>query len=251
MVSSKTLTGTPHYMAPEVIYGQLYSTKADYWSLGVLLYEMVSGVVPFAEGLHDPFEIYQVIVEASREREVQFQPIFNKQNHTHIKNLLKSLLEGKPKLRAKKGIKGIKNDDFYIDIDWEDYSEKEIIPPTQEWPNLVKEEDSLKVHLAHWSSRQLLIEKNESSLNSVQKGVFNIMDGAIKQLDVKNNGTGENKEEGSSEENEQEGDDDDGIDGSEDFIEEGTKWEIKEWEELFLQDLGNSNENRGRKFSKR
>jgi calcium-dependent protein kinase len=41
-----TVAGTPFYMAPEVL-NENYSSKADIWSLGVLLYTMVSGYLPF------------------------------------------------------------------------------------------------------------------------------------------------------------------------------------------------------------
>ena len=35
-----TLAGTPVYMAPEVFHSQLYDTKADIYSLGIILWEM-------------------------------------------------------------------------------------------------------------------------------------------------------------------------------------------------------------------
>ena len=40
------VAGTPLYMAPEVINGS-YGKEADMWSLGVLLYTLVSGFFPF------------------------------------------------------------------------------------------------------------------------------------------------------------------------------------------------------------
>ena len=37
--------GTPEYVAPEVLLGQPYNRAVDRWSVGILLYEMISGVV--------------------------------------------------------------------------------------------------------------------------------------------------------------------------------------------------------------
>lgn len=46
-----TIIGTPHYMAPETIKGKGYGFSVDLWSIGIIMYEIVIGSLPYGNGI--------------------------------------------------------------------------------------------------------------------------------------------------------------------------------------------------------
>jgi len=77
-----TLCGTPEYIAPEVLLNKGHGKPVDWWTLGILIYEMICGQPPFCD--EDPMGIYQKILAGK----VYFPKYFDKNAKALVKKLL-------------------------------------------------------------------------------------------------------------------------------------------------------------------
>ena len=114
---TKSICGTPEYLAPEILFENGYGIEVDWWSLGVIIYEMLSGYLPFKIDRNEKItkKVYQKKIK-------MFSHFSN-----HAKDLIKKLLVVNPKKRI--GFEQIINHEFFKGINWEKMELKKIEPP--------------------------------------------------------------------------------------------------------------------------
>ncbi|XP_043573433.1 ribosomal protein S6 kinase alpha-2-like isoform X4 [Chiloscyllium plagiosum] len=114
--------GTVEYMAPEVVNRRGHTLSADWWSYGVLMFEMLTGSLPF-QG-KDRKETMTLILKAKLGMPQFLSP--------EAQSLLRALFKRNPANRLGAGVDGveeIKRQPFFTNIDWNKLYRRELKPP--------------------------------------------------------------------------------------------------------------------------
>uniref|UniRef100_A0A6B2L7Y0 Protein kinase domain-containing protein n=1 Tax=Arcella intermedia TaxID=1963864 RepID=A0A6B2L7Y0_9EUKA len=114
---ASTFCGTMEYMPPEMIKGEKYGKPADFWSVGILIYDMLYGQPPFRN--NNRKKLQEMILT----KKIMFPSYWARDTHS----IIKELTMRDPKQRPK--IEQIKKHPFFKKINWNKINKLETEAP--------------------------------------------------------------------------------------------------------------------------
>ncbi len=126
---ARTLCGTMEYMAPEMVARKWYGKGADYWSLGCIAYEMMSGLPPFSskKGSKDLFR--KIMSERVKMPDGASACACKLLKGLLNRDVNKRLGSSKGTFLEVGGVGALKQQTFFAGLDWGKLELKEIDPP--------------------------------------------------------------------------------------------------------------------------
>ncbi|XP_075870343.1 protein kinase C delta type-like [Nelusetta ayraudi] len=154
-----TFCGTPDYIAPEILLGQKYSFSVDWWSFGVLVYEMLIGQSPFQGDDED--ELFESIRSDT--------PHYPRWITKESKSLIELLFERDPSRRL--GVVGdVRAHPFFRTINWSALEKREVNPPFK--PKVKSPSDCSNFDREFLSEKPRLSHADKNLIDSMDQSAF-------------------------------------------------------------------------------
>uniref|UniRef100_A0A673B598 Protein kinase C n=1 Tax=Sphaeramia orbicularis TaxID=375764 RepID=A0A673B598_9TELE len=154
-----TFCGTPDYIAPEILLGQKYTFSVDWWSFGVLVYEMLIGQSPFQGDDED--ELFESIRSDT--------PHYPRWITKESKNLIELLFERDPSRRL--GVVGdIRAHPFFKTINWSALEKREVDPPFK--PKVKSANDCSNFDREFLNEKPRLSHADKNLIDSMDQAAF-------------------------------------------------------------------------------
>uniref|UniRef100_A0A0K8TGS8 protein kinase C n=3 Tax=Lygus hesperus TaxID=30085 RepID=A0A0K8TGS8_LYGHE len=161
--TTDTFCGTPDYMAPEVIKGLKYNQCVDWWSFGILLYELLVGQSPFS-GCDEDHLFWSICNERPHMPRHLSQPAVS---------ILRDLLEKDWKKRlgsSEFGSQDVMNHSFFDGMKWHLLERRQVDPPYK--PHTKHPLDTKYFDRAFTSEKPILTPVDKAILESMDQTQF-------------------------------------------------------------------------------
>ena len=115
-----TIIGTAYYISPEILTGKGYSYSCDYWSVGIITFEIYYNYYPFGNEANDPMEVYREVLKKDLTLPYNGEPSVN--------SFIKAVLNKKVSKRLS-SLDAAKKHSFFRDFSWNDLIDLQLKPP--------------------------------------------------------------------------------------------------------------------------